>query len=126
MSPTLYHYTCDHGREGLGDTGHVRVNPESIWGYAWFTDLEVPYREGLGLTSGILTCDRTAHRFRVTCADDIRPWVEVRREWLKQPLGWGVLLYLESCDAMPMHWWVSTTEVPVEYDPIESLGGATP
>lgn len=76
--------------------------------FAWFTDLDVPIRDALGLTSTILACDRTRCRFRVTDASTVTPWVQAAAR--RTP--WGQ--YLEQTDgARPMHWYVSTEPVPV-------------
>lgn len=111
---TLYHYTCDHAVAGIIRDEHVRPLSDMAshavppWGYfAWFTDLAEPNREGLGLTSAILTCDRTVHRFEVTDATEVERWVNVRRFH-----PWAAIL--ESAPgAMPAHWWLSTEPVPV-------------
>lgn len=116
----LWHYTCDHGRAGIDATeGFVvpaRYQTDKVAGgpgeYAWFTDLATPARDALGLTSQILHCDRTAHRYRVTDATDVVPWTEVRRQWL-----WAE--ELESAPgARPRHWFVATVAVPADYAPI--------
>ncbi len=76
---------------------------------AWFTDLDVPHREALGLTSLILSCDRTEHRFKVTQAVDVRWWPRFARE-----LGPREREPLESAaGAMPGHWYVADVSVPV-------------
>lgn len=113
----LYHFTCDHGYQHI----HAQVIP-AAWqtpraaggpgDYAWFTDLSVPQRDALGLTSHILSCDRTAHRYRATDTSGLVPWVSVRREhpWAEE---------LESAPgARPRHWFVSAKSVPVVYDPL--------
>lgn len=116
---TLYHYTCDHGHSQID--GHIcplawddglAIGTPGV--YAWFTDLAVPIKDALGLTSSVLNCDRTAHRYRVTGHTGIEPWVpEFRRIWT-----WG--RELESAPgARPAHWYVATEPVPVVYDPRE-------
>lgn len=127
---TLYHYTCWHGRRGIGNSGLLipprrLADPASYhdwqpWQFPmldliWLTDLPEPARYPLGLTSKTVACDRTRHRYRVA-ADlaEIRRWVDVRREYpLEMREG------LENAPgAMPMHWWVSRAAVPVTYDPL--------
>ena len=124
MKPTLYHYTCDHS--------HAQIDGELLSALAqhphedrfmlsgphqlvWMTDLAHPNRDALGLTSHILACDRTVHRYRVTDPSKVVPWVKVRRayRWAEE---------LESADgARPRHWWVSGVAVPVVYDPIRAV-----
>jgi hypothetical protein len=115
----LWHYTCDHGHAAIEDVVvpacWQRPDLDGTPGtYAWFTDLAEPIRDALGLTSNMLDCDRTAHRYRVLDASPIVPWVRVRRSWP----SWVDLL--ESAPgARPMHWFVSPGPVDVEYAPIE-------
>lgn len=119
----LYHYTCDHGHSLIdGVVIPATFQTQDALGgpgeYAWFTDLSVPIRDALGLTSTILDCDRTAHRYRVLDAECIRPWREARRVY-----RWGVDLE-QAPGARPAHWYVSTEPVPVVYDPIPAKVGA--
>ena len=110
---TLYHYTCDHGAAGIARDGWVsplsdRVeSPYPQADFAWFTDLDTPIREALGLTSHILSCDRTAHRFKVTDATEVARYLDVRRNLPS-------LHDLELAPgAMPAHWWIASEPVPV-------------
>jgi hypothetical protein len=120
---TLWHYTCDHGRDAIGDRGNLvplatlRPDKRMTWQgrLVWLTDLERPQRDALGLTSHILNCDRTVHRYRVTDAALTRRWTSIARD-----LPRGYREALESAPgARPRHWWVSENPVPVEYDPIQ-------
>jgi len=114
---SLWHYTCDHGHEridGLVVPG-ASLTTRQIDGpgvLAWFTDLDAPIRDALGLTSQILACDRTAHRYRVTDAREVVPWVQVRRLW-----SWASEIE-QAPRVMPRHWYVAAVSVPVVYDPI--------
>lgn len=126
----LWHYTCDHGHDAIGQSGYLRSIvdlataeklaarglPSEFGRWIWLTDLDTPVRGALGLTSHILGCDRTAHRYRVTWptgAADIQPWTTVRRLAPRD-----LLASLEQGDARPRHWYVSRHPVGVEYDPI--------
>lgn len=78
----------------------------------WFTDMAVPHREALGLTSYVARCDRTAHRFRVTDPTEVMRWgryarrlAREEREWLETQPG-----------SRPAHWWVALGPVPVVPD----------
>ena len=122
--PTLYHYTCDHGRDGIDACGYVKPGcylsdqPSKMpWPsrFAWFTDLSVPIKGALGLTSNFTTCDRTAHRYRVLAADDIEQWTDRRRALAPEQRDWLEL----APGARPRHWYVTTSRVAVEYDPLE-------
>ncbi len=110
---TLYHYTCDHGFAGIRDSGWV-LRPWGVPGLpqlVWSTDLDVPVREGLGLRSKMLDCDRTQHR--LTIAPDAEHlaehWATARRRFLPT--------YVEALEsnhgAMPQHWWVARVPLTV-------------
>lgn len=111
----LYHYTCGHTRVKLGSrTATLRPNtvPGLMSPLVWLTDLDKPIADALGLTSLLLLCDRTEHRYRVTDNTSAARWISVRR---RHPLRHA----LESAPgARPMHWWVSSLPVPVIYDPL--------
>lgn len=120
-TPTLWHYTCEHAREKLGDAASLVPArylsdkiPERYWPaeLIWLTDLAVPIRDALGLTSRWSTCDRTTHRYRVTDTTYCYPWMEIRHV-VPNPE------YLEAVDGTrPRHWWVARVPVPVVYDPL--------
>lgn len=122
---TLWHYTCQHGRNALGRVGVVK--PLAMWNprasarlgpwdalgtLSWFTDLETPVADALGLTSRTIECDRTAYRYRVLDATHIVRWLG--SEWRAR---YPELRSLEIvAGALPMHWYVSGYVVPVELD----------
>lgn len=112
MNVPLYHYSCDHGAAGIRKDGKV-VPQNSILGHlrcSWWADLAVPDREGLGLTSTLLDCDRTAHRFEATRTAGILPWAAARRHfdpWIADALE-------RTPGAKPRHWWVSFKPVRIE------------
>lgn len=111
-TPTLYHYTCEHGYQGIGASPAGVLLPNA--GLVWLTDLDVPVREALGLTSHTLSCDRTAYRYRAIAAlAHVRPWSQARRSVPRD-----VREALESAPGvLPMHWWVSAWPVLVQFDP---------
>lgn len=122
-SRSLYHYTCEHSHLLLGD-GEATLVPADLDAVApgrtpwtaylvWLTDMRVPVREALGLTSHTLTCDRTQYRYRVTSRGDIEWWPHFARALLPSQRR----LLEEEPGARPMHWWVSGSPVPVVYDP---------
>lgn len=130
----LYHFTCQHGRDGIGDSGQLLIPREvrnqhsnrtelhgmyaELDGLIWMTDLDRPHREGLGLHNEFTACDRAEHRYVVVDGGAVR-YVTVRRT-----LNRTLADLLESAPgAMPMHWWVATSPVAVEYAPIQ---GTTP
>lgn len=77
----------------------------------WLTDLDAPARDALGLTSHLIDCDRTQHRYRVTDLTSVQHWLQVRRSHpLRDELE-------HARGARPMHWYVSLLPVSVIYDP---------
>lgn len=118
---TLYHYTCQHGRDRIGDRGvlaparHLSENVTAWQGrFVWLTDLSVPIRDALGLTQQIAKCDRTAYRYRVTDETSVWPWVQIahlmKREQREEIEG--------APGARPSHWYVSFELVPVVLEEI--------
>ena len=104
---TLHHFTCDHGRQAIGKAGLIRPNRQSLVPVAWFTDLPDPDAVELGLTSIVLSCDRLAHRYRVTDASNVVPWSEFGN------VHPGIRAALESSPgAQPDHWFVASKPVP--------------
>jgi hypothetical protein len=101
----FYHYTCRHSLAKMEPDlyGYVTLQPLSPGGILWVTDLDVPQRKGLGLTSTIIDCDRTEFRLELLDDTTVRRWVDVRRDYPE-------LHPLELADgAMPMHWYISTS-----------------
>ena len=108
----LYHYTCDDGATGIARDGMLLPFPHPLLPepLVWLTDLDTPIPDALGLTSLLVTCDRTAHRFTVRTGTAIwwpryarRVDPAIRRMFDLTP------------GAMPTHWWVSTTALRLEY-----------
>jgi hypothetical protein len=110
----LFHYTCHHYIKIIGRHGTLMPRDQPVLGghkLVWMTDLAIPDRNGLGLTSHLLGCDRMAFRYVVTDASCVIPWKEARFSF--GPLA----MFLEMSDgAMPEHWFVSHTSVPAKLD----------
>lgn len=102
---TFYHYTCRHSLAKMTPDvyGVITLEPLSPGGLLWVTDLAVPERRGLGLTSQILNCDRTEYRLELLDGSSVRRWVDVRRSFRGL---WDLEL---APGALPMHWFVSTS-----------------
>ena len=119
---TFYHFTCAHSAplimqagvvKPLGQLGKLagRLPPERHWmlDIAWFTDLEDPDREGLGLTSVTLQCDRTEWRVTVSDPSTLVPWSQfARTRRIPSVQRQDLERY-----GRPAHWWVSEEPVPV-------------
>jgi hypothetical protein len=102
----LFHYTCAHRYPSIRRLGLLIPGAQPLLGGAellWLTDLEVPDRAGLGLTSRSIQCDRTEWRIRVEDPVDVTLWRDVRRDF---PF-WGVYSLERSDGAQPRHWWVT-------------------
>lgn len=134
MSGVLWHYTCAHAHEAIGEAGTllppVAVVPRRVakltermpevgplFTMVWATDLEAPDADALGLTRFALKCDRTAYRYAVP-AEGFARWGWVRGRYAREVLD---LLELAN-GAEPARWWVSFDPVPATYAPM----GATP
>ncbi len=115
----LFHYCCSHSVPGIRRDRTLKPNPHP-WlpiPLVWLTDLEEPHREGLGLTSETLRCDRT--EYRVTVDAEAERWVRFAR-----PLGMETRAVFETTPGvLPMHWFVSTSPVPVLA--VDDLRGAS-
>lgn len=121
MTGDLFHFTCDHGRQQIGDTGTLLpasklTDKQAPWParYVWLTDMARPDRNALGLTSHTLNCDRIEHRYRVTDPTGVVPWHRVARLLSREQRD---LLEAEP-GARPMHWFVALRGIPVVYDPV--------
>jgi hypothetical protein len=120
---TYWHYTCDHGHQRIGDAGlllplaSLTDKPTPWQGrIIWLTDLAYPYRDALGLTSQILSCDRTAHRYRITDNRQIVPWTLVARDLSREQRDELEL----ARGARPRHWYISMDPVAAVYDPVRA------
>lgn len=122
----LYHYTCDHSRWELGNQGTLLATADradisalgiNAWPtfFVWLTDMAEPDPDALGLTRHHITCDRTAHRYRVTDTTGTMRWLDFI---VTEPQYGSVSSLLESPGADPSAWWVSKEPVPVVYDPL--------
>ena len=110
-APTLYHYTCDHGRQLIGMRGKLKPHQHPLlskWRpLVWLTDLEEPDAGALGLTSLMLDCDRTAWRYRIRTPmhpDTVQPWLDSLSRMWADP---DVVRELELTPSQPEHWWIS-------------------
>lgn len=80
----LYHYCCSCSARRITSRGFLRPFGGALFGVdlIWLTDQVTPNREGLGLTSQILKCDRLEHQYVVeAAAGGVERWLssDVRR-----------------------------------------------
>lgn len=124
---TYWHYTCDHGRRGIGATGLLipleaqlpslvprDATARLMFSLIWLTDLPEPDIPGLGLTSHNLNCERWTHRYRVTDDTGIAPFARIQHLF---PAPAQVRLLRDG--ARPEHWFVAFRRIPVVYDPVK-------
>jgi hypothetical protein len=116
---TLYHFTCDHGRDGIVRDGVVKPNRHPYLGLAvaWFTDLADPTADEVGLTSATLRCDRLAYRFEIVDLAKAHPWLGSVEQSVT-PIQYQADLHRFST---PRHWWVSRQPVSVSLASLVSL-----
>lgn len=120
--PTLYHFTCSHGAQGIAATRTLKPNIHPVMRHLgpllWLTDwprLTREQAESIGLTHSFTTCDRTAYCYRVQTRAAL-PWRTLRGR--VQP---HLLRLIEQERAID-HWWVvrrplSSSEFTVCYTP---------
>lgn len=108
----LYHYTCRHRAAFIRRERMLKGNPHpwllDVGPLIHLTDLDQPDRLALGLTSNILTCDRT--EFRVTVETDVAERWSVFARTIPRRVREG----LETAPgALPAHWWVARMPLPI-------------
>lgn len=107
----LWHFTCDHGHNGIGARGELRPYQHPMIPHlppmVWLTSAARPARTDVGLTSTMLSCDRLAHRYEVTDITTAEPWSVVRQRVPAQ-----IVATLEQ-HGRPGTWFVSFAPVPV-------------
>jgi hypothetical protein len=107
----LYHYTCRHAAQRVTARGFLIPIPQpALRGVAliWLTDLMVPDREGLGLTSHHLDCDRLEYRY-VAIDPDVVSWEAFKRSFPFVPFDFEL-------GRLPAHWYVARRPVFVTRD----------
>lgn len=107
----LWHFTCDHGRKGIGARGELQPYQHPMIPHlppmVWLTSAAQPARTAVRLTSTTLSCDRLAHRYEATDVSTAERWTVVRRRVPAQ-----ILATLERY-GRPSIWYVSFSPVPV-------------
>jgi hypothetical protein len=111
---TLYHYCCDHSVAKVTRRGFLYPQHQPLLGaiaLVWLTDMDRPDRDGLGLTSNILQCDRMDYRY-ICDRDYVEPWAVFAERKGISPL---VRIGLEE-GRMPERWFVSERNVFAQLD----------
>lgn len=132
----LWHYTCGCGHKALSRDPVVRPLSELVAPYrlaqwaiehpltidllplAWYTDLDFPNADALGLTMRTIPCDRTRYRYRVRVEPGRVTHRPVPYLIARHTMSRYVAAQLENAPgAMPEHWWIAREPIPVLYDP---------
>lgn len=116
---TFYHFTCAHVAHKLGrhailrpPTGQHPIHP-TFPRVLWLTDMArvttQEDKDSLGLTSEIITCDRTKYRYAVSGkeADKIIPWLGSDARARLSPDLLKDLEYYGN----PTHWFITFESV---------------
>ncbi len=108
---TLYHYCCSCSARSITSRGFLRPNGADFFGVGlvWLTDQEIPDREGLGLTSHILKCDRLERQYVVHVdAAEVEPWIgsDVRAR-----LAADATFHEFEDGRKPESWWIAKRPV---------------
>jgi hypothetical protein len=101
----LWHYTCAHAAARI----HGHLDPGGL-GLIWATDLDVPDRAALGLSSTFTPCDRTERRFRVLDVAAFEPFAT----WWPGRFHPSYVSAITHPPCQPRHWWVASFPVRVE------------
>ena len=102
----LYHFTCDHGREGIGARGELTPQGDHPFlgcRVIWLTSDPWPDRDAAGLTSDLVRCDRMEFRYVVSDLDRCRPWIGSPEREGTDP---DVVADLERY-GRPETWWLT-------------------
>lgn len=100
----LWHWTCDHGRHGIGIDG--QIDPGPAYCLVWLTSDKKATREDLGLTSTILDCDRMSFLYEVD-TENAEPWIGSDA---RDRMDAGLVADLE-CGRRAECWWISLEAV---------------
>lgn len=110
----LFHYTCRHAMNKIGDQGLLIPVPHPFIGAAltWFTDSDSPDPQITGLTSTTLSCDRTTWRYIPIDTTEIVPWIGSRWHSSTPPRAQAVLHRWGD----PSRWFVTDQPTSVLLD----------
>lgn len=122
MISQLYHYTCSCSLEKIRDTDWLLIPNQQaplvgLPSLVWLTDMEKPDKGALGLTSKILSCDRTEHRLAIPDTVGVLPWSQwcrangftrAQRDWLELANPFG------SAAPQPRRWFVTPDPIRCE------------
>lgn len=108
---TLYHYCCSCSARQITARGFLRPFGADFFGanLVWLTDQAVPDREGLGLTSHILKCDRLEHQYVAdVAANQVQWWLDSE---IRRALACDSTFHEFEDGRNPSSWWIATEPV---------------
>ena len=111
----VYHYCCKHAAQRITRAGFLRPSGFNGYDVLWVTDQAIPDRMGLGLTSGMLKCDRLEFQYIAHVLPDVvTPWLDspIRRE-LAQSIDYGARGFLREFEHghAPSTWLIATRPI---------------
>lgn len=107
----LFHYCCGHSAQKITRRGFLRPHGREVFGIdlVWLTDQALPNREGLGLTSHMLPCDRLECQYVVDVdASDVEPWMA---SVIRARLAIDPTFHEFEDGRQPDTWWIATKPV---------------
>jgi hypothetical protein len=127
-TPVLWHFTCEHGREAIGEASMVlpiamfdpkaaRLLPwwfEPMAGISWWTDQADGQGSVVTSKPTEAGCERWQYRYRALDVERAIPY----GRWARA-LEPRVRFVLETTPgAMPGTWWVAENAMPARLDPV--------
>jgi hypothetical protein len=116
----LFHFTCDHGRRGIGSGTCLLLPQLHPWlgkKLVWLTTQAYPDRHATGLTSRYITCDRMRWRYVVTDSAACRAWLSsLERAMLDPARVRDFEVQDDGTPAAPEQWWISDRPVHAQLD----------
>ena len=109
----LFHFTCEHGHQALGNRGFLVPQIEHPYLHikvSWLTTEETPDRTRTGLGMTFTRCDRMQYRYVVSglAVELCRPWpTSPERAGAQATAVWMLEEYGD-----PEHWWITDEPVP--------------
>jgi hypothetical protein len=115
LPDVLYHFTCAHGRRGIGTSNCLLLphfHPLLGCKLLWLTNQASPDRERTGLTMRYQPCDRMQFRYVVSDLSGCHPWLDSPQ---RDNAPRHIVEDVESYGA-PHEWWIADRPVRARFD----------